>query len=401
MPGQMSTIDPLSSALIIADTQNDYLHPRGHLGRNGRRRISDEEIVKMREALARLIAAMRAKNRPVIWARTAFRHDFVDCAWGVGWAEAYFGADRNFLLEGDEGSLWYDGLGPEPDDIVLTRTAHSVFAGTMLDRILSNLGVGQLLLAGGPVAASVSDTARTGAALGYRVYVVGDAVFPPLASYPLGVAAQAVTTDEVLAALAEPFALPPSTTGRGAYLVIDLQNHFLFDLKIDEVGRKGKLARNGELVRKAVMLADHLRGQGWPVIWLKTGRRADRADTAMHRLREEALLAADGLLLDETWGAELADGLTPDATDLVLYKRGQSGFTFTPLHRILRNLGVTHCLLAGGAASGCLGATLREGAALGYTFEVAVDAVYPLGSEYIEVLQDYAALRTAQDILGQ
>ena len=37
------------------------------------------------------------------------------------------------------------------------------------------------------------------------------------------------------------------------------------------------------------------RAKGWPVIWLKTGRRADRVDTAMHKLREDILLGGDNM----------------------------------------------------------------------------------------------------------
>lgn len=385
------------TALVIADVQADYLAPDGFLGRAGKRRMSDGEIAGMTANLRRLIDRFRAAGRPVIWARSAFRADMADCAWGHGWAKRHFGAARGFLIDGSPGADWLEGLAPQDGDIVLTRGGHSIFAGSAFDRILANLGVADLLLAGGPLSASLSDTARHGAALGYNVYLAGDAVFPPLASYPPISSAQAVTTDEALAA---PDTAAPAEPGRSAFLIIDMQNHFLFPQKGDEDARQKNFARNAELVRHCAAMADHLRAKGWPVIWIKTGRRADRVDTAMHKLREDILLGGDNLLLDGTWGAELADGLAPAPDDYVLYKRGQSGFGFTPLHRALRNLGVSHCLLAGGAASGCLGATLRDGAALGYDFSVAEDAVYPVGSKYIPVLGDYAALRQTADILA-
>lgn len=385
------------TALIVADLQADYLAADGFLGRAGKRRMSDGDIAAMTANLRRLIDRFRAAKRPVIWTRTAFRADMADCAWGHGWADRYFGAARGFLVEGSAGAAWLDGLAPAANDIVLTRGTHSAFAGSSLDRILGNLGIRDLLLAGGPLAASLSDTARNGAALGYSVYLAGEAVFPLLASYPPISSAQALTTEDALAAPAEP--PPAAKPARSAYIVIDMQNHFLFPQKGDEEARQKNFARNADLVRHCAAMADHLRAKGWPVIWIKTGRRTDRVDTAMHKLREDILLSGDSLLLDGTWGAELADGLAPAAEDYVLYKRGQSGFGFTPLHRALRNLGISHCLLAGGAASGCLAATLRDGAALGYDFSVAEDAVYPAGSKYIPVLGDYAALRQTAEIL--
>ena len=385
------------AALLIVDVQADYLAADGALARAGKRPLTDEGVAGMAAQARRLAEAFRAQGRPVIWARTAFRADMADCAWGRGWAERWFGAAKGMLVEGTPGAAWADGFAPAAGDIMLTRGAHSVFAGTSFDRILGNLAVQDLLLAGGPLSASLSDTARHGAALGYRVFFADDAVFPPPASYPSISSAQAITTDAVLTAPATP---AQSAAVRDALLIIDMQNHFLFPQKGDEDARQKTVARNQVLVRHCAALAKHLRAKGWPVIWIKTGRRADRVDTAMHKLREDILMSGDNLLLDGTWGAELAEGLTPAAEDYVLYKRGQSGFGFTPLHRALRNLGIDHCLLAGGAASGCLGATLRDGAALGYRFSVAEDAVYPAGSKYMPVLADYAALRPTADILA-
>lgn len=393
-----ASIDLSQAALLIADVQNDYLAADGFLARAGRAPMSPDAVAAMRDEIVKLAAAFRAQGRPVIWARTAFRADMADCAWGPGWAERQFGAARGFLVEGSAGADWLAGLAPQGNDIVLTRGSHGVFAGTSLDRILANVGARDLLIAGGPLSASLSDTARSGAALGYRVFFAAEAVFPPLQSYPSISSAQALSSAEILAAPAQPAAAP---SGRSAFLIIDMQNHFLFPQKSDEEARQKNFARNSELVRACAALADHLRAKSWPVIWLKTGRRADRVDTAMHKLREDILLSGDSLLLDGTWGAELADGLTPAAEDYVLYKRGQSGFGFTPLHRALRNLGVTRCLLSGGAASGCLGATLRDGAALGYEFGVVEDAVYPVGSKYMAVLENYAVMRRAADILGE
>ncbi|HEU0071430.1 MAG TPA: isochorismatase family cysteine hydrolase [Alphaproteobacteria bacterium] len=392
-----ANIDLSQAALLIADVQADYLAADGFLARAGRAPMSLDDIAAMSSEIQKLAAMFRAKGRPVIWARNAFRADMVDCAWGPGWAERQFGAAHGFLVEGTAGADWLAGIGPEANDIVLTRGAHGVFAGTSLDRILANLAARDLLLAGGPLSASLSDTARSGAALGYRVFIAGEAVFPPLQSYPSISSAQALTSAEILAAPAQ---APAARSERSAFLVIDMQNHFLFPQKDDEEARQKNFARNAELVRHCAALADHLRAKGWPVIWIKTGRRADRVDTAMHKLREDILLSGDSLLLDGTWGAELADGLTPASEDYVLYKRGQSGFSFTPLHRALRNLGITHCLLSGGAASGCLGATLRDGAVLGYDFSIVEDAVYPVGSKYMAVLENYAAMRRAADILG-
>jgi len=303
-----AALDLAKAALLVVDVQADYLAAEGFLARAGKRPLSDDAVADMSAQIRRLADAFRAKGRPVIWARTAFRADMADCAWGPGWAERQFGAAKGFLVEGAPGAAWAAGFAPGEHDILLTRGAHSVFAGTALDRILANLDARDLLLAGGPLSASLSDSARHGAALGYRVFFAADAVFPPLASYPPISSAQAITTDEALAA---PPAATPVATARSALLIVDMQNHFLFPQKGDDEARQKNFTRNSELVRHCAAMAEHLRAKGWPVIWIKTGRRADRVDTAMHKLREDILMSGDNLLLDGAWGAELADGLAP------------------------------------------------------------------------------------------
>ena len=146
-----SQIDIAQAALVITDVQADYLSAAGALSRAGKAPLSYSERAAFCAALRRLIATFRAQGRPVIWARTAFRADMADCAWAPDWAERQFGAARGFLVEGTPGVAWLDGLAPDPHDIVLTRGAHSLFAGTVFDRILANLGVHDLLLAGGPL----------------------------------------------------------------------------------------------------------------------------------------------------------------------------------------------------------------------------------------------------------
>jgi nicotinamidase-related amidase len=80
-------------------------------------------------------------------------------------------------------------------------------------------------------------------------------------------------------------------------------------------------------------------------------------------------------------------------------KTGGSGFGFTPLHRILRNLNASKLLMTGGAVTGCVWATAFDGFALGYDVTVVGDATYPADSPDLEELGEWCAVRTTADIL--
>ena len=80
-------------------------------------------------------------------------------------------------------------------------------------------------------------------------------------------------------------------------------------------------------------------------------------------------------------------------------KTGGSGFGFTPLHRILRNLNVRNLLMTGGAVTGCVWATALDGVTLGYDVTVVGDATYPPDSADLATLGQWCAVRATDDVL--
>jgi len=150
-------------------------------------------------------------------------------------------------------------------------------------------------------------------------------------------------------------------------------------------------------------LAAAVRARGWPVVYVKVGRRADNLDDvhaktfrATRALPESVTHAAQG-----TWGAEIVAELTPEPNDFVVEKKGASGFGFTPLHRLLRNLGIRRCLVTGGATTGCVRATVFDGLALGYDVTVIADATYPPDSAHLDVLARWCSVRPTAEVLQE
>jgi len=193
-----------------------------------------------------------------------------------------------------------------------------------------------------------------------------------------------------------------------ALVVVDMQNDY-----IHPDGAQYRLGHNEHLpedARQAIVantqrLANAMRSAGNPVVFVVTERRHDPLDNASPpaALRTPPVPYGNDYLRIGTWGAQVVDGLDVCPEDFVERKKGRSGFGTSPLHRLLRNLGVTHCVLAGGALHGCLEDTLREGASLGYNFAVAIDAIYPGppsdGSR--QVLGSHTVFKTTDELIAE
>ena len=102
-----------------------------------------------------------------------------------------------------------------------------------------------------------------------------------------------------------------------------------------------------------------------------------------------------------TTGAEIVEELTPLPGDFMVEKKGGSGFGYTPLHRILRNLNAQRLIMTGGAIGGCVWATVQDGVALGYDITVARDATYPVNSPDLEALGRWCTVLPTSDILSE
>lgn len=136
-----------------------------------------------------------------------------------------------------------------------------------------------------------------------------------------------------------------------------------------------------DAVRPALArLVPLFRSKGWPIAYLRLcSEREDRSD--LHRFfvdfHRKALAAGyPGAypLASETL-AEPAPFCAPQAGDLVVDKRGYSGFCGTELDGRLKAAGVDTLLLAGLATSQCVDTTARDASDRGYKIAFAEDAL--------------------------
>jgi len=150
-------MNPGTSALILGDLQNDFLHPDGAYGRAGQ---SSPAIAALPEKLAPLVRAVR--ERGVLIVATLFT--LVPGRNGEPIISPHLQALRPFLKKGDFapgawGQQLVDLLAPA--DVAVEKIAYSAFHASRLEWVLRKCGVEELYFTGivtnGGVASTVRD----------------------------------------------------------------------------------------------------------------------------------------------------------------------------------------------------------------------------------------------------
>jgi nicotinamidase-related amidase len=150
------SLDPASTALLLCDLQNDFLHPEGAYGRAGQ--------------TAAAIAAVPARVRPVVEAMrraggwiVSTHFTLVPGKGGEPFVSPHLKRLRPFLAKGDfaPGS-WGHALVDElaPADIAVEKVAFSAFYMSRLEWVLRRAGIETLVVAGIVTNGGVASTLR-------------------------------------------------------------------------------------------------------------------------------------------------------------------------------------------------------------------------------------------------
>ena len=400
-------MDLSRSALVLIDFQKDFLDPKGRVQNLAGFNLPAEVREPLLKNARLLIQRARAMGRPVIWVKTILRQDHLDSALSPVTREVMgLTAEKDFLTEGSWGTEMVEGFSPEPDDFIVVKKGHSAFQFTHLDRVLTNLGIKACVTIGGGPLDCLADTVRQGGALSYEMVVPSDATGYPLESgylHNLRNRVVAPSTEELLASLSSSEESHPSAD-KVAMLLIDLQNEFVHP---DGFHERLGFAHMSEEERSLILgnnqrLLKSMRAKGNPIIFVTTTYREDRLDDASSPAarRNRPLPPGEKYLLEGSWGAQVLEGLEVEEKDLVITKKGRSCFGFTPLVRILRNIGVDQCIVTGGGIYGCLEDSVREGVAYGYRFTVVSDATYEPNSPVLKILADRVECKPTDDVLA-
>jgi len=194
-------VDPGHTAIVTSEVQNGVVGERSALPA-----LAEVAAAEMVPSLARLLRAARAAGVQVVHC-TAYRR--ADGRGANHNARLFLGVRKSpvALLPGSAEVEVVPALGPEPDDLVLTRThGLSPMAGTDLDPVLRNLRVSTIVVTGVSVNVAITNLVMDAVNLGYDVVLPRDAVCGIPQAYAdamidntLALLAAVTTTDELIA----------------------------------------------------------------------------------------------------------------------------------------------------------------------------------------------------------
>jgi nicotinamidase-related amidase len=147
------------TALLVMDVQNGIVA----------RFASGDALQPLRSALQ----SARAHGLPVIFVRVAFRPGYPE----VSPDNRAFSSlkERGGMLESEDATQVWDGVRPEPEEVVVIKRRVSAFTGSGLEVVLRAQGIDQLILTGIATSGVVLSTLREAADQDFGLTVLSDA----------------------------------------------------------------------------------------------------------------------------------------------------------------------------------------------------------------------------------
>jgi ureidoacrylate peracid hydrolase len=161
-------------------------------------------------------------------------------------------------------------------------------------------------------------------------------------------------------------------------------------------------------IPNAKRLAGAFRAAGRPVVYLAHVLKPDYSDAAFPywRIGIEPARGNRTHCVEGTWGAQIIDELNPREGEHLVIKKGFGGFApSTPLDTILRNKGVTTCIVTGVTTCVCVSTTVRGGVEHNYRMILVNDAVAEVSREAHDAelrTMDrlFADVRSTDEVIG-
>jgi ureidoacrylate peracid hydrolase len=167
-------VNPIHSAVIVIDVQNDFCHEKGALAEMG------EDVNRIQQNmhnLSLLINEARSMNVLTIFIQSTYNTRdmrYLSPAWKEKQGRVRNGA--SICADGSWGQEFYGNIKPMENEIVVRKHRYSAFVGTDLDVILRSREIRTLILTGVTTNVCVETTARHGFMKDYYVVVLKDCV---------------------------------------------------------------------------------------------------------------------------------------------------------------------------------------------------------------------------------
>ncbi|MGB6799300.1 MAG: isochorismatase family cysteine hydrolase, partial [Xanthobacteraceae bacterium] len=182
-------LEPVHTALILIDVQNDLCSAGGRLDQLGQ---SLSLISKTIPNIARLLESARAAGVKVFYLRsehTSVTSNIGTPSWHMGgnkaanWAGLKIAPNGGSLGEscvrGSWGAEIVAAVAPLPEEIVITKHRYSGFTDTRLDQLLRSNEIRTVVVTGFMTNSSVESTARDAAMRDYYLVIGEDCVATP------------------------------------------------------------------------------------------------------------------------------------------------------------------------------------------------------------------------------
>jgi ureidoacrylate peracid hydrolase len=161
---------PATTALVLCDLQNDFLHPNGAYGRA---RVSAPEIAALPARLKPVADAMRRAGG---WIGST-HFTLVPGRGGEPLILPHLKKLRPFLAKGDfaPGSFGHDLVAElKPADLMIEKVAYSAFYMSRMEFVLRRAGIDTLVFAGIVTNGGVASTVRDAHVRDFRCIVLSD-----------------------------------------------------------------------------------------------------------------------------------------------------------------------------------------------------------------------------------
>ena len=163
-------IQAATTAIVIVDMQNDFVHPKGAYGRAGQ---TSKTISALPERLKRVTNAARAAGGWIV----STHFTLVPGKAGEPFISEHLRALRPFLGKGDftPGSFGHNLIDElMPADLKVEKVAFSAFYQSRMDWILRRAGIETLVFGGIVTNGGVASTARDAHVRDYNVVILED-----------------------------------------------------------------------------------------------------------------------------------------------------------------------------------------------------------------------------------